>query len=685
MNWADPTSLELLDLVVNRIQDSAVLALITFRPDFQCPWTRYAHVTSLTLSRLSRRQGAAMIERLTGDRPLPAPLREQILSKTDGVPLFVEELTKAVLEADLSEPERDHEGVASPLPVMTIPATLEESLLSRLDRLAPSREVAQLAAAIGREFAHELLVAASSLPESDLQDALDDLIEAGLVYRRGTPPSAVYSFKHALVRDAAYATLVRSKRQLLHRRIATALEQRFPESVRGLPELLAHHQTEAGQLESAVDSWLRAGQRAIAQSAMTEALTHIRKGLELLGGLPPSEQSRRQELDLRIALGVALMAAQGWAAPEAGRANDRARELCEEIGATSQLWPVLYGQWVFRAVRAEHDAARVLSAQMLSRAEEHADPNAVLVGHRICGTGAMWRGEPSLGRWHLEQALSRYDPEQHSTLAGLYVQDPRVAALSGLSWVLFALGHPTQAWSCSRAACENASALGHSNTMAYALLFGCFLAQFRRDAPEADRLARTLMEFSKEQNFPHYLGAGMTIRGWALAATGDPEAGLALLGEGLPTWSMTGASLYEPYFLSLLAEAHRAAGQANQALELLDQASAKASITGERFFAAELHRLKGDLLLELPTPNVSDGEASLTEAVAIARRQGAPLWELRAATSLARMRIEQGRYAEASGLLEPLVQAPGDGDRDMPDLDAARQLLCVLQGSGTAR
>jgi predicted ATPase len=331
-----------------------------------------------------------MVDRLTGGKVLPAPVLDQIVAKTDGVPLFLEELTRAVMEANLFRDEGDHYTLTGALPTMAIPTTLQESLLARLDRLAPAREVAQIGAAIGREFSHELLADTARLTESELQPALEDLIEAGLVFCRGTPPQATYSFKHALVQDAAYATLVRGKRQRLHASIAKAIEKRFPTIVEVQPELLAHHYSEAGLTEPAIYYWLRAGQRAIAHSAMAEAVVQLRKGLELLAGLPEADQRWRQELDLQVALGVALMATQGWAATEAGRANARARELCEQIGSTTQLWPVLYGEWVFHAVRAKHVVARKLADELLRRAQDHQDAAAMIVGHRVVGTGALW-------------------------------------------------------------------------------------------------------------------------------------------------------------------------------------------------------------------------------------------------------------------------------------------------------
>ncbi|MBR0830656.1 AAA family ATPase [Bradyrhizobium manausense] len=676
VHWADPTSLELLDLLVDRVQSAPVLVLITFRPEFEPPWMRYAHVAALTLSRLSRRQGAAMVARLSGGKALPPAVLDQIIAKTDGVPLFVEELTRTVLETDLLRDEGDRYALAGPLPPMAIPTTLQESLLARLDRLAPAREVAQVAAAIGREFSHELLAIATALPENDLQVALDDLVGSGLVFRRGTPPQATYSFKHALVQDAAYTTLMRAKRQRLHARIAAALEQHFPETVQAQPELVAHHYTEGGLTEPATDYWLKAGQRAIARSAMAEALAQLRNGLKLLVGLPEADR-RRRELDLQVALGVALMATQGWAAPEAGRANARARELCEQIGATAQLWPVLYGQWVFHGVRAEHNAARDVADEFLRRAQDHQEASVTLVAHRISGTGAFWRGDVAAARPHLERALALYDPERHHPLAFLYVQDPRVAALSGLSWTLFALGYPDQARARSHEALRAARELAHLNTQGYALMFACTLEQFRCSWREATDRAEKLIELASEQNFPHFLAAGTVFRGWALAQSGELETGLAQLRQGLPAWQATGAGLYEPYFLGLQAEAlgRSGAGEAvEEGLDLIAKALHRVEETGERWFEAELHRIKGELMLRLPRPDPTDVEVPLAHAAAIARRQGARLWELRATTCLARLWIGQRRRGEAHDLLSPLYGQFAEGF-ETPDLLAARALL----------
>jgi predicted ATPase/class 3 adenylate cyclase len=675
VHWADPTSLELLNLVIDRVQNSRVLVLITFRPEFLPPWMRYAHVTALTLSRLSRRQGAAIVERLTGGRALPADVLNQIVAKTDGVPLFVEELTRAVIETNVLKEEGDHYVLASPLSAITIPTTLQESLLARLDRLAPAREVAQMAAAIGREFSHELLMAASPLPTGEVETALDDLVACGLVFRHGVSPKATYSFKHALVRDAAYATLVRMKRQRLHAEIARAIEQRFPEMVQAQPELLAQHFTEAGLPEQAINYWLRAGQAEIARSATAEAITHLTRGLELLEALPDDAARWRQELELQVALGVALMSAKGWAAPEVGRTIARARELCERLGDTNRLFPVLYGDWVFHVVRAELETGRTAGEELLRRALEEQNLSAQTVGSRIVGTDAFLRGELAIAREYLELSLALYDPQQHRSLAFLFAQDPRVAGLSVLSWTLLALGYPEQAQTQSNEALVAATELSHRNTLGYALLYGCILSQLRGDWREARERADSLITLANAQGSPHFLGAGMVIRGWTLGEAGKVQAAVSRVREGLESWQMTGARFLVPYFLSLLAHVETQASGAKPGLDLLTNALGQVRETGERWFETELHRQTGELMLQLPTIDRAEAEARLRHAIAIAQGQRANLWELRAATSLAQLWIEQNRHSEARDLLTSVCSKFTEGFATT-DLQLAQRLLC---------
>ena len=393
------------------------MSLITFRPEFQPPWTGYAHVTTLTMSRLGRRQGADLVARVSGDKPLPPEIVEQIVARTDGVPLFVEELTKTVLESGLLADAGDHYELTGPLPPLAIPTTLHDSLMARLDRLGPVKEVAQIGAVIGREFSYELLAAVAPMSANRLNDALEQLVNSELVFGRGTPPDAIYTFKHALVQDAAYQSLLKSKRQQLHARIVQVLEQRFPDVMDTKPELLAHHCVEGRLIEKAVAYWYRAGQQAIARSTLAEAAAHLAKGLEMLRVLPGGSERDRQELDLQIALGVALIPLKGQASPATGQVYARAYELCRRIGETKQLFPVLYGQWVTHHTRAELAAARLVAEELLQLGQRQANAGVQVIAHRALGTGAMFMGEFGSAAAQLERTIAIYDPATHGNLA----------------------------------------------------------------------------------------------------------------------------------------------------------------------------------------------------------------------------------------------------------------------------
>jgi predicted ATPase len=677
VHWADPTTLELLGRVVDRVQRLPVLAVVTFRPEFAAPWTGHGHVTLLSLSRLGRRQGGALVERAAGGKALPAELLEQILARTDGVPLFLEELTKAVLESGLLADRGDRYELDGALPPLAIPSTLQDSLMARLDRLAPVKEVAQVGAAIGREFAHELLAAVVPLTDRELQDALSQLVAAELIFRRGAPPQATYIFKHALVRDAAYQSLLRSKRQQLHARIAQVLGERFPERVDTEPELLARHCTAAGLAEQAVDYWRRAGQRALARSAMAEAGAQLTKGLEVLAGLPDGPERRRCELGLQLVLGPALLAARGVAAPETGRAYARACELCRELGDVPELFPALYGRSVVHLQRGELTAAHEVARELLRLAEEQGAAAARVTGHRMVGSALSQLGRPAESRAHLETALALYDPVRDRASALIYALDSRGVCLSWLSHVLLALGHPEQALARNGEALAWARELAHPNTVAFALSCGCILHQLRRDRLGARAQAEALVALATEQGFPVWLAAGTVVRGWALAEDGRAEDGIAEIRRGLAEYWATGAEMWSPYFLRLLAEVLGRAGRAAAGLDLATDALDRADRTGARWIEAELHRLRGELLRLLREPGQAEAEACFRRALAVAREQGAGFWELRAGASLARLWRDQGRCTEARHLLGPIAGRFTEGF-DTPDLRETKALLDEL-------
>jgi class 3 adenylate cyclase len=486
-HWIDPTSVELFGLIIHRIQRLPVLLLITFRPEFSSPWTGYAHVVSLTLSRLGQRQGAQMVKRLTGGKALPAEVLQQILLKTDGVPLFVEELTKMVLESGLLADARDHYELRGPLPLVAIPSTLHDSLMARLDRLAPVKEVAQIGAVIGREFSHDLLTAVAPISPNLLGDALEQLVQSELVFRRGAPPAATYTFKHALVRDTAYGTLLNSRRQQLHMRIADVLEERFVETAQAQPELLAHHCTEAGLIERATAYWHKAGQQAVARSAMAEAVSHLTRGLEVLKRLPEDAARDRRELDLQLALGSVLIATKGLAAVETDRAYARAHELCLEIDAPPQLFSALFGRFVVHIQRAELGAAYEVARELLRLAEEQCDVAAQVTACRAAGAVLFQLGELVESRAHLERGVALYGAQRDRTAGSTYGMDSCVVSLHWLSQALLTLGYPDQARARVGDALTCARELAHPSSTAHALCGACFTYQRLGDETKRGR------------------------------------------------------------------------------------------------------------------------------------------------------------------------------------------------------
>jgi class 3 adenylate cyclase/predicted ATPase len=648
--WIDPSTLEFLGLVIERVQHLRVLVLVTFRPGFTPPWATLAHATLLPLNRLGRHQAAAMVERLSGSQPLPPEIRDEIVARTDGVPLFLEELTKTVLESGLLTDAQTH-----PLPPAAIPATLHDSLMARLDRLAPVKEVAQIGAAIGREFAHPLLAAVAPLGERDLQEVLQRLIDAELVFRRGTPPQATYSFKHALVQEVAYGSLLRSRRQQLHARIATVLEQQ-PGEVE--PELLAHHYTHAGFAERAVDCWQQAGQRAAARSAMAEAAAHLGRGLEVLATLPESPARRSKELDLQTALGRALIAAKGYAAEETGRAFARARTLAAEMEDGPQLFPVLFGQILFRLLRGELDVAREVAQEMLGLAERQQDAAGLVVAHRALGTNLFWLGRPALARPHIDQALALFDPAQHGQLAERYTFHPRVVGLDFKALILLVLGHPDAARAVGRQALDEARAASHLMTLAVVLQHACILHQTCGDYAAMQQAAEELLGIATEQGFPFWIAHGGFLRDWAGIEQGHNGHDPTPLRDDLQAILQLGTALILPYYHALVAQTLARHGEPAQAAQMLDESLALLGRTGERWFEAEVHRLRGELHLA-PAPDRGSGDAASAEAcfdraIQIARSQEARLWELRASLSLARLWRDQGRPSEARDLLGPI-------------------------------
>ena len=501
VHWIDPSTLELLGMVVERIQRLPVLVLITFRPEFQPPWTGQAHVTTLAMSRLGRRQGAQLVARVTGDKPLPAEVVEQIVARTDGVPLFVEELTKTVLESGLLADAGDRYELAGPLPPLAIPATLHDSLMARLDRLAPVKELAQTGAVIGREFSHELLAAVADRPEAELRSALDQLVSSELVFRRGTPPDATYTFKHALVQDAAYQSLLKSRRLVLHARIASALEDGFADTVEHHPELLAHHLTEAGLVDRAMDFWLIAGRAASAKSANQEAIGHIGTALALLERLPPSQWQADRELDLQIALGAPLIATKGFAAPEVEVAYSRAEHLARDLCDKKRLATALRGLCYLHHVRARFQRTDEFSMELVELAERSDDLLQIAEAHNARAFNLYHMGR-HLPTWdHLQkshEAIERGSLVNAFSL-GVNIEIFRQAYSSHCLWHL---GYPDRALETAEGAIDLAQRLAHPFSTVLSLAYAAMLNQFCRQPHQVRERAEAALKHASSTGSP---------------------------------------------------------------------------------------------------------------------------------------------------------------------------------------
>jgi class 3 adenylate cyclase/predicted ATPase len=649
-HWADPTSLELLRIALDRLQGLPVLTVVSFRPEFSPPWPGTAHATWLGLSRLGRERCGELITGVSGGKALPAEVLDRIMDKAEGVPLFVEELTRTVLESALLRDEGDHYALEGPLPPMAIPETLQDSLMARLDRHAPVRELVQLGAVIGREFSHELLAAIASWGERELTQALRRLVSAELIFLRSAGSEATYVFKHALVRDAAYSSLLKGKRRQLHARIARVLEERFPQVTETEPDVLARHWTYAGDAGKAALYRLKAGERALARSATAEAVAQLTMGRDILQGLAPGPERHGRELDLQIALGAALSAAKGLAAPEAEQAYTQARELCGKLGEERRLVPVLLGLWASHNARDDLGAAHDVAVQLLDLARRKQNGVAGMLGHRALGATLFGLGRFVEARDHLRELVSLDDPlAGHSPASFPY--DPYVSGRAWLALTLAVLGYPEQALAQSEKALADAARLRHHNTTCVVLSQRCSLSQFLRDRKDLAVHADALYAVALEQDFPYWKGFGLYLQGWVEGWAGETRSGIAKMEQGLAVCQSTGTLSYVPYNLAMLADMYQQAKDVKQSRKLLDMALDRFSRTDARYCEAELFRIEGQLRLTMTPRDLDGAEAAFKRAVGIAHDQEAKAVELRAAMSLARLWAGQGRRRDARDLL----------------------------------
>ena len=684
-HWADPTSLELFGRGVNRIANLPVLLLITFRPEFEPPWIGQPHVTALTLNRLTRREIEAMIDHVAGNKPLPANIRQEIIERTDGIPLFVEEVTRAVLEArDQGAGERT--VAAIPSTAMAVPATLHASLMARLDRLGgPAKEVAQTGAAIGREFSHALLAAVMNKTEAELEASLDRLMEASLLFRQGVPPHAIYLFKHALVQDAAYGTPLREPRRALHARIAETLESQFTEIAENQPELLARHCGEAGLIDKAVGFWGKAGQRSLERSALVEAVEQLTQALSQIETVPTTTALRREQIKLQIALITPLLHVKGYAAPETKAAVERARLLIEQTEALGEppedpllLFSVLYGFWAANYVAFNGDVLRNLATEFLALAEKQTATVPLMLGHRLMGMSLEATGDIAEGRAHLDQAIALYDPIGHRLLATRFGQDVRAAILSRRSRALWALGYPEAALADASQALGFARETGQAPSLMYALSVTSLTQIYCGNYAAAKAQADELLALADEKGGVFWKGHGMSQQGLIFTLTGKATDAVQSIVSGIAAMRSTGATLTAPFYLSYLAQAQSQLGKLEDASRYIGEALTAIEATNERWCEAEVHRTAGELVPHSTQSDLVKKETYFEHALAVARQQQAKSWELRAAMSMARLWRDQGKKQQARELLAPVYGWFTEGF-DTRDLKEAKTLLEELR------
>jgi tetratricopeptide (TPR) repeat protein len=678
LHWADPTTLEVIDLLIHRVRNIPLLVVLTHRQEFASRWAHHGHVAALTLTKLTRQQGSAMVSRLAGGKALPENLLDQILQKTDGVPLFVEELTRSLLEsADLRD-AGDRWEYAGRAGTLAIPTTLRDSLMARLDRFAPVKEIAQIGAAIGREFSYELIAAVAPQAKPELDQALAQLTASGLAFQQGTPPDAVYTFKHALVQDTAYDSLLRRRRQELHGKIAHAIEMRFPSLEETEPELLAHHFAEAKQPERAIPLWQEAGRLALRHMALAEAIAHLNRGLELVAALPPSAERDGRELDLRCLLGMAWIAFRGWPAPEVWDNLHPALALANALRRNDALLPILFGLYVnVMCVGRLRESLRWV-AQIFDAAAGYHDPDLLIFGHYCAATSHLWLGEPIKARQHADQILSLYSEERHGHLVRIINNDPKTVALCWGAQAAWMLGYPEQAVKMSDTAYDHARRRGHPFDLGWSLTFGAHVLDYLgkpdwwlKRIDEGDRVGR-------ENSLPFVTGyVAPMSSGVALIRKGDVAEGIALLKRGLAAREEGGGRACSPYLKSVLAEGMAHRGDVAGALDLIDEVIAQAERPGweERHSYAEALRLKGWLLTL--KADLEAAERAYNDSLDWARTQQAKSWELRTAMSYARLLRDQGRAREARDLLAPVYGWFTEGF-DTADLKEAKALLDEL-------
>jgi tetratricopeptide (TPR) repeat protein len=672
-HWLDASTLELLELIISRIGHARVLLIVSCRPEFRPSWLAHANITTHSLTRLSQTEVKTMIRDLLRGGSIPQQLVDQIIEKADGVPLFIEELISSTLSAPLQEASGRTEQPAS----LRVPETLSDALMERLDRVAPSRRVAQIAAVIGREFSYDLLSAAARIDEDDMQSALALLEQADIVYRVGLSPFVRFTFKHVLLRDAIYDSLLKSKRQQIHADIAAILEHEFPRLVENQPEVLAFHYQEAGNHQMAIQYWFESGQRALAQSANVEAIANFRKALQLLNALPETPERAKQEIDIQLALGIPLIAVKGYTAAETREAFSRARTLCLRLGNIPEYFQALFGLWGNRWMGGRNDEALPMAEEFLSRSRASSDPVLLMVAHRVMGSTLLTVGEFGPSASHFEETIKLSIGKEKRPLYNLYMVEPQAASLLLLSWDLWFLGYPDQSLARVSEALALGQALGHPYTVTFAHYMTSVVHLLRGDAARALESAERSFKMSEEQRFSLYAILSRISRGKALGELGQLGEARLEIAQGIDEARRNSVGFMLPMMDSWLAAVHARTDENERALAIIERALSDTGDAIGRSWESELHRQRAQILLALDPSKVGEAESHLKKSIDVARGQNAKSLELRAATTLAELWRTRGKSHEARALLEPICRWFQEGT-ETADFKRARDAQSAL-------
>jgi predicted ATPase/class 3 adenylate cyclase len=680
-HWIDPTSLELMNRVIRRVADLPVMIIVTYRPEFTPPWLDLGHVTVLKLNLLGRSQVVDLIRNAAGGKTLPEAIAQQIAAKSQGVPLYIEEITRSILESGDLEEYRDRYVLRQSIREFTIPSTLQDSLIARLDRLGSAKDVVLAASIIGREFSYELIEAISPVPQATLLADLERLVQSDLLGQRGSLPQSRYIFKHALIRDAAYQSVLNARKRELHQRIAEVLASRFPEVVETEPELLAHHYTEANVVDRALAYWRQAAERAMARMAHAEALGHVDKAKKLIGALPAGDEQDEWELAFLVIEGPLQMTLHGWESPQANRVYEAARVVAERLKRPAELFPALWGLWLGAHSSGQHARAHELYREIFDLLKQASDPEYVVQANHAGCTQMMAEGLPHEALGHIEQLLNNYRFDLHRNLGLMYgAHDPGCCGLSNRALLLTMLGHLDQAEAEGAKALELSERVGHKPSVAHTCQFRAEYDIILNRPEKAEAYLDTCISLSEKYSLAAYHNAADLMQGFVRVVRGDVETGVRQAEAALETLkSVPTRRFHLPIRISIVGRAKAAAGDIDGALAVFESALDATSSTGEIWYEPETLRLKAEMLLALPEPRTSEAEQCLMAAISGAQKQDAKFWELRAATVLAGLWARQGRRAEARDLLAPVYGwfTEGFGNADVKGAAALLTELAI--------